>query len=255
MPGSMSQRREQYELFQDWEEYIVVSQPDHVDEKKEEENHESFLRRLQEARDRGELNEEDIERIDYAYDLAKAAHYRHVRESGERYFEHLRSAALILMDEAKIFDRDMIVAALLHDAGEDTGIFGNIKKSYDDGVRKCRLRLGWSFNDRTADMVIAVTKPSIDGIRFHDKDEAARFYHDGLEKASPEIILIKMADRLHNLRTLGDTPPEKQRKQIKETRETYVPLFEKSREAYPDAVEYLLGQMELAMKAIEEGLA
>jgi hypothetical protein len=100
-------------------------------------------------------------------------------------------------------------------------------------------------------MVIAVTKPSIDGISFHDKSVAGEFYHRGLDAASPETILIKMADRLHNLRTLGNTPPEKQRKQIKETREIYRSLFEKIRQAYPDAAEYLLGQMELVMKEIE----
>ncbi|NTW14697.1 MAG: HD domain-containing protein [Candidatus Moranbacteria bacterium] len=257
-PIGGSAERKQYSLFMDWTEYDEVrigDQPIKFDETREEEDHEAFSARLLSAMERGELNEEDVERIEFAYDIAKAAHRNQARESGERYFEHLRAAALILMDEAKIFDRDMIIAALLHDAGEDTGIFGNITKSYEKWRQRSRLRLGWAFNERTADMVIAVTKPSIDGILFHDKAEAGEFYHRGLDAASPETILIKMADRLHNLRTLSDTPPEKQRKQIKETREIYWPLFEKTRQAYPDAVEYLLGQMEQVMKEIEAGLA
>jgi len=89
------------------------------------ENRQRFLDRLA-----GHFSIEDMRLIEYAYDLSKEAHRTHVRDSGERYFEHPREGALIIIDELKLYDRDLIIAFLLHDTGEDSPIFGNRNVSY-----------------------------------------------------------------------------------------------------------------------------
>ena len=200
------------------------------------------------------LNEEQIKNIDFAYDLAKEGHRHQKREGGMRYFEHVRSAALILMMECKLADPDAIKAALLHDMGEDSPMFGNITGSYEKWKETANYRLGLAFGEDTAKMVIAVTKPSVNNIEFHNKQEAGEFYHHGLEAADARTMLVKMADRLHNLRTLGDTPPEKQLKQLKETREMYLPLFETVLAEYPEEGGHMIAEMEKVMQTIEDQL-
>lgn len=230
-------------------EEVIIKESEEEAPEESKENHEQFLQRLE------CFGEIEKKLIDFAYDLGKAGHRNQWRESGIRYFEHLRATALILLDEIEIRDADMICAALLHDAGEDTPVFGNITKSYDDWFETSMFRLSRVFNERAARMVVALTKPYLDQIRFTNKAEAAEFYHHNLENASPETILVKMADRLHNLRTLDASTPEKQIKQIKETREIYFPLFEKVLEKYPKEGRILLDKMEEAISKIEASRA
>ncbi|MEI6378222.1 MAG: HD domain-containing protein [Candidatus Falkowbacteria bacterium] len=201
------------------------------------------------------FDEQQIKKINFSYDLAKEGHRHQKRENGERYFEHVRAAALILIKECKLRDQDAVQAALMHDMGEDSPMFGNVTASYETWKDTAKFRLGLIFGERTADMVIALTKPVVNGIEFKDKPTAAEYYHHGLEIAEPETILVKMADRLHNLRTLGDTPPEKQLKQLKETREMYLPLFQTVLDKYPTEGQVMLNEMEAAMKTIEDKLA
>lgn len=184
------------------------------------ENRETFLRRLE-----GKFSPEDIENIDFAYDLAKEAHRTAVRDEGMRYFEHPRSGCLIMLDELDLYDRDLLISFLLHDVGEDTPMFGNITKSYDEFVFKARLRLVKLFGEKVADIVIRLTKPSVENIRFNSKQEAFDFYVKELAK-NEDAVLLKMVDRLHNLRTLPQNRPEKIEKQIRETVEVFLPVFE-----------------------------
>lgn len=95
------------------------------------ENRETFLKRLE-----GKFSPEQIENIDFAYDIAKESHRPQSRESGERYFEHPRAGHLIMLDELDLYDYDLLVSFLLHDTGEDTPIWGNISDSYDKFVKK-----------------------------------------------------------------------------------------------------------------------
>lgn len=178
------------------------------------------MRRLE-----GKFSPEDIENIDFAYDLAKEAHRTAVRDEGMRYFEHPRSGCLIMLDELDLYDRDLLISFLLHDVGEDTPMFGNITKSYDEFVFKARLRLVKLFGEKVADIVIRLTKPSVENIRFNSKQEAFDFYVKELAK-NEDAVLLKMVDRLHNLRTLPQNRPEKIEKQIRETVEVFLPVFE-----------------------------
>ncbi len=214
------------------------------DEKKAKENKAIFIARLEEEG----LPEETLEIIDFAYDLSKTAHSKQYRDSGERYFEHLRSVALILIGECKILDPEMIIAALHHDAIEDTAIFGDRSTPFSQWKKKAEFRLGKVFNPETANMVITLTKPKADGVEIKDDKEAHDIYINNLKNTDDlRIILIKMADRLHNLRTLPGTAPEKQRRIVKETEEVYFPLFERALDEYPEQVTYLLDEMKIAI--------
>ena len=184
------------------------------------ENRATFLKRLE-----GKFPKEEIENIDFAYDLAKEAHRTAVRDEGMRYFEHPRSGCLIMIDELGLYDRDLLISFLLHDIGEDTPMFGNVTKSYDVFVAKARLRLTKLFGEKVADTVIRLTKPSVENVRFNSKQETFDFYVKELAK-NEDAVLLKMVDRLHNLRTLPSDKPEKIEKQIRETRDIFLPIFE-----------------------------
>lgn len=187
----------------------------------EKENREAFSKRLE-----GKFTEIELEDIDHAYDIAKGAHghKQQFRDSGERYFEHPRQGCLIILDELGIYDADLIISFLLHDTGEDTPEWGNIKVSYDTFVKKARYRIRKNFSERVFDNFIRLTKPAVDGVRFKDKKEVYDFYLAELQKSS-EAVLLKMVDRLHNLRSLKGNKPEKIAAQIKETEEMYLPMF------------------------------
>jgi (p)ppGpp synthase/HD superfamily hydrolase len=90
----------------------------------EKEDRDSFHRRIT------CFTEHEFELIDFAYDLAKEAHRGQIRKDGERYFEHARAVALILMDECKIMDVNMIITTLLHDTVEDSPLFCNATKAH-----------------------------------------------------------------------------------------------------------------------------
>lgn len=201
------------------------------------ENRQKFLNRL------SSLPSEQIQLIDFAYDITKEAHRSQNRDSGERYFEHPRSVSLILIDELRILDPNMIIASEFHDTGEDTPIFGNITKGYYQWERTATFRISKVANPQVAEYVIGLTKPKVDNIDFFSKDEAHDFYINRLKKSPPEIILLKMCDRLHNLRSLAGTSPEKQIKTCKETTNVYLPIFELTKEKYPNEYQYLIGQM------------
>jgi len=154
------------------------------------------------------LTSSELRRVMRAYKLAKYGHKDQRREDGERYFEHPKAVALILIQELKLFDADTIIAALMHDLQEDSFI------------------LDWEdiedlFGKDVARYVRAVTK------------EPKKNYLENLLEAPTPAIFVKLADRLHNLRTLSACRPEKQLKQIKETREKYVKLMDELRRRLP----------------------
>ena len=151
--------------------------------------------------------------IERAYSTSKDAFRSLQREGGERYFEHLRAVALILMVHMRVRDANIIAAALLHDIIEDI-----------DGWSQDRVAV--EFNRSVAQLVWWVTKPDVmeyDG----DKEARNRAYHQNLNRAPREALMIKLADRLHNLITLWDVDAEKQRRKVRETQDFYLSLAEK----------------------------
>ncbi len=151
----------------------------------------------------------DTEKIKRAYALADTAHEGQMRSSGEKYITHPLSVANILLDYH--MDTDTICAALLHDVVEDT------ETSLDE-IKK-------QFGEDVALMVDGVTK--IGQVPLNTKEEQqAENIRKILMAMSKDIrvIIIKLADRLHNMRTLYARPPHKQRKTSLETMNFYAPI-------------------------------
>ncbi|MGN0701535.1 MAG: RelA/SpoT family protein, partial [Oscillospiraceae bacterium] len=151
----------------------------------------------------------DADKIIRAYELAEKAHEGQMRSSGEKYITHPLAVASILLDYC--MDTDTICAALLHDVVEDTEV------TLDDLRKK--------FGDDVALLVDGVTK--IGQVPLHSKEEQqAENIRKILMAMSKDIrvIIIKLADRLHNMRTLYARPPHKQLKTSLETMNYYAPI-------------------------------
>lgn len=207
------------------------------------ENRATFQKRL------GIFSKKNQLLIDLAYDLSKEAHRPQTRDEGTRYFDHPRAVALILLDELKIKDPNIIIAALLHDTVEDSPIFGNRKLALDEWQQTTVFRLTRIFNKEVARIVVALTK--VGGHGFKTKHDAEEYYIVNLKKTGPKAVMVKMADRLHNLRTIGDCTKEKQKRKIQETREVYFPLFLTNQKKYPRETSYFLAQIEKQMNILE----
>ena len=157
----------------------------------------------------GYLPEADLQLIRAAYRFADAAHLGQYRASGEPYISHPVAVAEICA-EWKL-DTQALMAALLHDTAEDKGI--------------TQAELVEHFGSTVAMLVDGLTK--LDKIQFSNREEnqAESFRKMLLAMARDiRVILIKLADRLHNMRTLGAMLPEKRRRIADETMDIYAPI-------------------------------
>ncbi len=151
----------------------------------------------------------DLVRIRAAYEMAKEAHSGQKRKDGSPYVTHCIAAADICCDTG--LDEDSIVAALLHDVIEDTPL------THADIAKK--------FGPQVADIVEGVTK--LTRVQYTSKeDEQMENLRKMLMAMSKDIrvILIKIADRMHNMRTMDYQSPDKQRSKSLETMEIYAPI-------------------------------
>ncbi|MBQ2997758.1 MAG: bifunctional (p)ppGpp synthetase/guanosine-3',5'-bis(diphosphate) 3'-pyrophosphohydrolase [Oscillospiraceae bacterium] len=151
----------------------------------------------------------DVEKIERAYAMARSAHADQKRATGEPYIIHPVAAALTVVNLG--MDTDTVCAALLHDVVEDTSVtLEEVKKEFGSDV---------------ATMVDGVTKLS--KIKFVSKEEAqaenVRKMMIAMAK-DVRVIIVKLADRLHNMRTIDAKPMDKQRRTAHETMEIYAPL-------------------------------
>ncbi len=155
------------------------------------------------------LDDDKIEMITRAYTCAKSAHEGQFRRSGEPYIIHPIAVAKILAGLR--MDHETLMAALLHDVIEDTPVTKN--------------ELAAQFGDAVAELVDGVSK--LTQIEFKSKAEAqARNFQKMTLAMSNDIrvILVKLADRLHNMRTLGPLHAEKRRRIATETLDIYAPI-------------------------------
>jgi guanosine-3',5'-bis(diphosphate) 3'-pyrophosphohydrolase len=155
------------------------------------------------------LDRQEVARIREAYIWANKAHSGQQRQSGEPYITHPVAVSEILADLH--LDADTIIAALLHDTIEDTGI--------------TKAEIMERFGESVATLVDGVSK--LTHIKFASKAEAQaeNFRRMLLAMAKDlRVILVKLADRLHNMHTLDVVSPEKRRRIARETLEIYIPL-------------------------------
>jgi len=155
------------------------------------------------------LPAEQVEQVMQAYQFAATAHEGQKRYSGEPYISHPVAVATLLA-EFKL-DAQTLMAALLHDVIEDTG------------VPKEQIRT--RFGAEVAELVDGVSK--LDKIEFRSRAEAQAESFRKMLFAMVEdmrVILVKLADRTHNMRTLWIMPPDKRRRIARETLEIYAPI-------------------------------
>jgi len=150
-----------------------------------------------------------VEQIAAAFKLAAVAHSKQKRQSGEPYITHPVAVAGLLADMR--LDHETIMSALLHDVIEDTEF------TQED--------LAEQFGATVAELVEGVSK--LDKLQFHSKEELQTENYRKMIMAMVHdirVILIKLADRTHNMRTIGNLRPDKRRRIARETLEIYAPL-------------------------------
>lgn len=155
--------------------------------------------------------EQDVNKVTEAYLLAANAHKDARRKSGEPYMFHPLAVAKIIVGEMGM-GRTSIICALLHDVVEDTDYtLGDIREI---------------FGDKVAQIVDGVTKLTDDQVSANATSMQAETFRKVIIGMSDEIrvIMVKLADRLHNMRTLGSMPHHKQLKIASETAQIYAPI-------------------------------
>lgn len=154
------------------------------------------------------LEPTQIDQVVKAYHFASDAHEGQKRKSGEPYITHPLAVAQILANMH--MDHQCLMAALLHDVIEDTGV--------------PKHTLGQEFDDQVAELVDGVSKLKV---MFESKAEAQAENFQKMTLAMAKdirVILVKLADRLHNMRTLGHLDGERRRRIARETLEIYAPI-------------------------------
>jgi guanosine-3',5'-bis(diphosphate) 3'-pyrophosphohydrolase len=207
------------------------------------------------------LPPEQIERVRGAYAVGARAHASQKRKSGEPYITHPLAVAMILAGLR--LDAETIIAAILHDTLEDTGL--------------TRVQLETGFGPIVTELVDGVTK--LERVDFASRLEAdAESFRKMLLAMARDlrVILIKLADRLHNMRTLSAMAPDARRRIARETLEIYAPIAARLgmnaikaelqdlgfRSLYPDRYKIIasrikrtLGNRRESMERIEQALA
>jgi GTP pyrophosphokinase len=155
------------------------------------------------------LKAKDVARLAEAYRFSEAAHAGQTRQSGDPYISHPLAVAEILAGWH--LDGQTLMAALLHDVTEDTSVTND--------------EISDTFGKPVAELVDGVSK--LDRIEFQSAEDAqAENFRKMLLAMARDVrvILIKLADRLHNMRTLGAVSPAKRRRVARETMEIYAPI-------------------------------
>jgi len=155
------------------------------------------------------LEPSQVEQIIEAYRVAKSAHEGQFRSSGEPYVTHPVAVCQILADMH--LDHETLMAALLHDVIEDTEV--------------TQEELAAQFGEAVGELVEGVSK--LDKLKFRNHQEAQAENFRKMMMAMVQdlrVILIKLADRTHNMRTLGSLRPDKRRRISRETLDIYAPI-------------------------------
>ncbi|MBP3806313.1 MAG: bifunctional (p)ppGpp synthetase/guanosine-3',5'-bis(diphosphate) 3'-pyrophosphohydrolase [Oribacterium sp.] len=187
-------------------EEVVLERP--ADNTPPEELYESLIKTIKSYHPSG-----DLSMVEKAYRVAKEQHKDQKRKSGEPYIIHPICVAIILANLQ--MDKETIVAGLLHDVVEDTGMtLDEVSKEFNPDV------------SLLVDGVTKLTQLNLNTDKVEMQAENLRKMFVSMAK-DIRVIIIKLADRLHNLRTLEYQTPEKQREKARESLEIYSPLAER----------------------------
>ena len=205
---------------------------------REKESRQSYL-----ARFKNKLGRADFDRLELAYDMAKDIHRDQMRESGERYFEHVRTVSIIAADLLNIYSVDIHIPCLLHDSKEDRLIMSG-------------RFLQYVFGSKIFNIIDIVTKPNPADPAFKGKTkkELLAIYHKSLLESSDKAKIVKLCDRLHNLLTLGGCSGEKQKRKIMETVIHYEPMISMIAKKYPKESKILAMTFKEAVGNLREKL-
>ena len=150
------------------------------------------------------LSPHDLEMVETAYVLSKYGHRNQTRDDSRvRYFEHPKAVAWILVSELKVNDWQTLVMALLHDVLEDSHILSPYRIERNFG------------------------KEVVVGLKLLTKQPKTGYLGRLKQYGDNRTILVKLCDRLHNMRTLGGCSREKQKRQVAETKKYFFPLAQK----------------------------
>ncbi len=163
-------------------------------------------------RTRSYLENDQIKKVRKAYRFGAAAHEGQTRQSGEPYIQHPLEVAKILADMR--MDHETLVAAILHDVIEDTPVVKD--------------RIVEEFGAEVADIVDGLSKLTQIEFESHAEAQAQNFQKMLMAMADDiRVILVKLADRLHNMRTLGALAPQQRRRIARETLDIYAPIAQR----------------------------
>ena len=170
-----------------------------------------------------------VEDIMFAYDLSKYGHHKQLRDDGRRYFDHPRAVSLILLQELRVYDCDLIISSLLHDIPEDSFLL-DIK------------RIHKVYGEKVSHTVWLLTKEFK-----HKGKNVGKYYKRLIESNNWKACLIKCVDRLHNMRSLETSTLEKRLKQAEETLKYFPIILEKllaiAPRVYREAIEILSNKL------------
>jgi len=169
-----------------------------------------YVRQLEQVA--GYLPAEQLPLLRRAWEVGAAAHIGQTRKSGEPYITHPVAVAQVLAEQG--LDVETLIAAILHDTIEDTPL--------------TQAEITAEFGESVAELVDGVTK--LDKLHFRDRQEAAaESFRKMLLAMSRDlrVIMIKLADRLHNMRTLGAQGTEARKRIAKETLDIYAPIAQR----------------------------
>ena len=180
-----------------------------------------------------------LELLTIAYDLAALCHEGEFRESGAPYFTHcLETAKIVRSLELCEPDVEIVIAALLHDSQE---------KEKPLSLEKIEN----IFGPRVVSLILAVTKPAKDDPAFASNLDRLTHYFRNLHQSEVAAMIIRMADQLHNMRTLGFCKVEKQRRKIGEVIRFHLGLLNRIFDLDPKAANFFRDEFHKAFVPFE----
>jgi (p)ppGpp synthase/HD superfamily hydrolase len=193
------------------------------------------------------MRQNDRQRVQWAYALGKKWHDGQVRDSGVRYFEHVRGVANILIDYGYA-DAEYLIRAILHDVTEDTTIsVSMLEQLFGPETTRGILVLSKSYgieDPRTGFVIRSPTRTLTE-------------YFAGIKRAGKREVVVKCADRIYNLSDLVDDPPAgsrwtpaKRLKQAGETRKWIIPLAEEHEPRFAEKLIHQCTLIELKAKQL-----